>query len=253
MEKSMLDILKIVFCTPFLLYACYSDIKKRSVTNKVWLAMLAGCIFFISYEFSLYKELILRPLIFSAGFIIILAYLLFYIGAFGGADAKALMVMSLIIPTYPVFQVLGYAFPLNKPIYDIFALSILANAALLMVVVPIGLALYNLAETGLNFDHPAYIFMGYKTRISNLAGKHIRLIQGFEKTDGRVISFFKWGGMEINEKTIRELKDLSGKCLIKDEVWVTPELPFMIPITLGFFTAVFYGDMMFELIRFMVA
>jgi preflagellin peptidase FlaK len=162
------------------------------------------------------------------------------------------MVMSLIIPTYPVFQALGSAFPLNKPIYDIFALSILANAALLMVVVPIGLALYNLAETGLNFDNPAYIFIGYKTKISNLAGKHIRLIQGFEMTYGSIRSFFIWGGMEINEKTIRELKNLSGKCLIKDEVWVTSELPFMIPITLGFFTAVFYGDMMFGLIRFLL-
>lgn len=249
MEKSVLDILKILFCMPFLLYACYSDIEKRRVTNNVWLVMLVGSIFSISYEFSLYKELALRPLIISAGFIFILAYILFKIGAFGGADAKAIMVMSLIIPTYPGFQVPGYAFPLTRPIYDIFALSILANAALLTVVVPIGLALYNLAEMGLNFDHPAYIFMGYKTRISNLAGKHIRLIQGFEMTDGRIRSYFKWGGMEINEKTLRELKDLSGKCLIKDEVWVTPELPFMVPITLGFFTAVFYGDLMFELIR----
>lgn len=251
MENSTLDILKILFCTPFLLFACYSDIKKRSVSNKVWLVMLAGSIFFITYEFSLYKELILGSLIMSAGFIIILAYILFYIGAFGGADAKALMVLSLIIPTYPGFQALGHAFPLNKPIYDIFALSILANAALLTVVVPIGLALYNLAETGLNFDNPAYIFMGYKTKISNLAGKHIRLIQGFEMTDNNVRSYFRWGGMEINEKTIRELKDISGKGLIEDKVWVTPELPFMIPITLGFFTAVFYGDMMFESIRFL--
>ena len=134
----MLDILEILFCTPFLLYACYSDIKRRSVTNKVWLLMMAGSIFFISYEFSLYKQLILRPLIISVEFIFILAYFLFKIGAFGGADAKALMVMSLIIPTYPGFQALGSAFPLNKPIYDIFALSILGNAALLMVVVPIG-------------------------------------------------------------------------------------------------------------------
>ncbi|VVB56375.1 Preflagellin peptidase [uncultured archaeon] len=252
MEQRVFDILKILFCTPFLLYACYSDIKKRRVTNNVWLVMLVGSIFSISYEFSLYKELALRPLIISAGFIFILACILFKIGAFGGADAKAIMVMSLIIPTYPVFQTLGYAFPLNKPIYDIFALSILGNAALLIAVVPIGLALYNLAEMGLNFDNPAYIFMGYKTRISKLAGKHIRLIQGFEMTDGRVRSCFKLGGMEINEKTIRELKNLSGKCLIKDEVWVTPELPFMIPITLGFFTAVFYGDLMFELIRFLL-
>jgi len=252
MEKSMLDILKILFCTPFLLYACYSDIKKRSVTNKVWLVMLAGSILFISYDFSLNKELILGPLINSAGFIFILSYFFFEIGALGGADAKAFMVMSLIIPTYPGFQALGHAFPLNRPIYDIFALSILGNAALLMVVVPIGLALYNLAEMGLNFDNPAYIFMGYKTKISNLAGRHIRLIQGFEMTDSNVRSYFKWGGMQINEKKIRELKDLSGKGLIEDKVWVTPELPFMIPMTLGFFTAVFYGDMMFQLIRFLL-
>jgi preflagellin peptidase FlaK len=50
----MLDILKILFCTPFLLYACYSDLKKRRVTNDVWLIMLAGSIFFILYDTSKY-------------------------------------------------------------------------------------------------------------------------------------------------------------------------------------------------------
>ncbi len=248
----MLDILKILFCTPFLLYACYSDIKMRSVNNNVWLIMLSGSIFFLSYEYSLYRILTLRPLIISAVFIFILAYILFKIGAFGGADAKSLIVLSLTVPTYSGIQASGYAFPLSKPLYDIFTLSILGNAALLTVVVPIGLAAYNLAKMGLHIDNPAYIFMGYKTRISELAGKHIRLIQGYEVADGRVISYFKWGGIEINENTIRELKNLSGKSLIKDEVWVTPDLPFMIPITLGFFTAVFYGDIMFELIKFLL-
>jgi preflagellin peptidase FlaK len=50
----MLDILKLLFCMPFLLYACYSDIKKRRVTNDVWLIMLAGSIFFILYDTSKY-------------------------------------------------------------------------------------------------------------------------------------------------------------------------------------------------------
>ncbi len=36
----MLDILNILFCTPFLLYTCYSDFKKRRVINDVWLIML---------------------------------------------------------------------------------------------------------------------------------------------------------------------------------------------------------------------
>lgn len=252
MEKSILDILKILFCTPFLLYSCYSDIKKRSVTNNVWLVMLVGSIFFISYDFSLYKDLTLRPLIISAGFIFILTFILFQIGAFGGADAKALIVLSLTIPAYPGLQALGYALPLNRPLYDIFALSVLGNAALLTIVVPIGLTAYNLSKMGLHINNPAYIFMGYRTKISELAGKHNQLIQSFEMVNGRVQSRFKWGGAEINEEKIRELKNLSGKGLIKDEIWVTPGLPFMIPITLGFFTAVFYGDMMFELVKFLL-
>ncbi len=245
----MLEILKILFCVPFLLVASYSDIKKRSVDNKVWLVMLVGGIFFISYEFSVYKIFSLPPLFISAGFIFILAYFLFQIGAFGGADAKALIVLAIIFPVYPDLQFFGYALPLNRPLYDIFALSILGNAALLTIVVPIGLAAYNIAKMGLHIDNPAYIFMGYKTKIKALAGKHIRLIQVFEEVNGRIQSHFKWGGVEINEKKIRELKALSEKGLIRDEIWVTPGLPFMIPITAGFLIAVAYGDIMFELIR----
>jgi len=46
----MLDILKVLFCTPFLLYSCYTDIKTRRVTNKLWLMMLAGSVFFVLYD-----------------------------------------------------------------------------------------------------------------------------------------------------------------------------------------------------------
>ena len=47
--------------------------------------------------------------------------------------------------------------------------------------------------------------------------------------------------------------DLSEKGLIKDEVWVTPELPFMIPITSVFFNSCFlWFDIMFELTRLLL-
>lgn len=247
----MLEILKILFCMPFLLYACYSDIRKRSVTNNVWLMMLAGSIFFISYENAKY-EMSLYPLLTSAGFIFILAYILFKIGAFGGADAKSLIVLSIIFPVYPAFQAFGFTLPLNKPPVDLFALSVLGNSALLTIIVPVGLAVFNITKMGWHIDNPAYIFIGYKTRISELAVKHIRLVQAFEVIDGRVQSRFKPGGIEVNEKTIRELKNLSDKGLIKDKVWVTPGLPFMISITLGFLAAVFYGDLMVVLTGLLV-
>ncbi|VVB96432.1 Preflagellin peptidase [uncultured archaeon] len=248
----MLETLKILFCIPFLLYACYSDIKKRSVSNNVWLTMLVGSIFFFSYDYSIYKISSLHPLFISAVFMFLLVYILFKIGAFGGADAKSLIVLSMIFPAYPAFHAFGYALPLHKPLYDIFALSILGNSALLTIVVPIGLAIFNITKMGWHIDNPVYIFMGYKTKISKLADRHIRLIQDFEVVENRVQSRFKWGGVEINEKKIRELNGLLEKGLIKDEVWVTPGLPFMISITLGFFTAAFYGDLIFALIKFLL-
>ncbi|MFH1323224.1 MAG: A24 family peptidase C-terminal domain-containing protein [Methanobacteriota archaeon] len=248
----MLDILKILFCTPFLLYSCYTDIKTRRVTNKLWIVMLAGSVLFVLYDILTKGTSYLMLLFLSAGLIFVLVYILFQMGTFGGADAKSLIVISVILPSYPAIHALGYDFPLNKPLIDLFSFGILGNAVLLTVVVPLGLALYNISRMGLHIDNPLYIFIGYKSRISDLADKHIKLIQSFEEENGLVKFRFRRGGVEINENVISELKNLSEKGLIKDEVWVTPGLPFMIPITLGFFVAVFYGDMITELTKYLI-
>ncbi len=248
----MLEILKILFCIPFLIYSCYSDIKTRRVSNNVWLVMLTGTIFFVVYDISTYGVVYLPRLFISAAFIFAFVYILFQLGIFGGADAKSLIVLSIILPIYPELQAYGDVFPLNKPLIDLFAFGIFGNAVLLTVVVPIGLALYNIIKTGLHIDNPLYIFIGYKAKISELADKHIKLIQSFDVINGEVKFHFKRGGVEIDEKLISELKDLSEKGLIKNEIWVTPGLPFMIPITFGFFVAVFYGDLITELTKFLI-
>ncbi len=247
----MLDILKILFCTPYLLYSCYSDIKTRRVTNRLWLMMLAGGAFFVLYDIMTKGTQYIMLLFLSACLIFVLVYILFQLGTFGGADAKSLIVISIILPSYPVFSAFGFDFPLNKPLLDLFSFGILGNAVLLTVVVPLGLAVYNISRMGLHIDNPLYIFIGYKSRISDLADKHIKLIQSVEEENGYVKFQFRRSGVEITEDVISELKTLSEKGLIKDEVWVTPGLPFMIPITLGFFVAVFYGDIITELTKYL--
>jgi archaeal preflagellin peptidase FlaK len=248
----MLDILKILFCAPFLLYSCYSDIKTRRVTNKLWVVMLAGSMFFVLYDILTEGISYLLHLFISVGLIFVLVYILFQMGTFGGADAKSLIVISIILPTYPVFNAFGYNFPLNEPLIDLFSFGILGNAVLLTIVVPLGLAAYNIFRMGFHIDNPLYIFIGYKSRISDLADKHIKLIQSYEKDTGQIKFRFKRGGMEINDSVISDLKALLEKGLIKDEVWVTPGLPFMIPITLGFFVALSYGDMITELTKYII-
>lgn len=249
----MLDILKILFCVPFLLYACYSDIKTRRVSNDLWFIMLTCSVFFVLYDFVSYGVQYLFHLIFSAVFTFCLMYVLFQLGMFGGADAKSLIVLSIILPSYPDITISGHFFPLNSPLIDLFAFGVLGNAVLLTITVPIVLALYNLINMHGSLDNPLFIFIGYKTKISQLAEKkHIKLIQDLEKDNEGIKLIFKRGGREIDEILIKQLKELAIKGSIKDEVWVTPGLPFMIPITMGFFTAVFYGDLITEFTKYLI-
>ncbi len=253
----MLDILKILLCIPFLIFSCYSDIKTRRVSDKVWLIMLSGAIFFIAYSVSKFGLPYLIRLFISAGltyiFLEILSWLstLFHIRMMGGADAKLLLVLAIIFPVYPTFQAIDYVLPLNMPM-NFFSLSVLGDAVAIAIIIPVGFALYNLTQNGLRIDNPAYIFLGYKTKISELTGKHIWIIQEFEEHNGEISSHYKRGGIEVDEKSISTLKSLLNDGLIKDEVWVTPKVPFMIPLTLGFFVASFYGDLIFEFTKYFI-
>ncbi len=252
----MLDILKILFCTPFLLYSCYSDIKTRRVSNKLWLIMLAFGSVFAVYDIWNYGFPYLFWIIISTGFTFVFVYLLFQLGVFGGADAKSLIVLSIIFPVYPDFTIFNSAFPVHDPLplfRDFFAFGIFENAVLLTIVVPLGLVLYNLSKLGLHIDKPLYAFIGYKTKISELSNKRqIKLIEAFENNNNELKFSFKRGGVELNEEVINELMNASEKDLIKDDVWVTPGLPFMIPITLGFYVAAFYGDLITGLTKYIL-
>lgn len=251
----MLDILKILFCTPFLIYSCYSDIKTRRVSNKVWLMMLSLGSLFIIYDIFVYGISYIFLILISTGFIFILVYLLFQLGVFGGADAKSLIVLSLFFPAYPELSIYDYDFPINKPLpffESFFAFGVFENAVLLTIVVPLSLAIYNLLKMGLHIDKPFYAFIGYKLPINEIPEKkHIKMIEGFDKVNNHVNFYFKRGGVEIDDEVMKELKNMSKKGLIND-IWVTPGLPFMVPITLSFYVSIFYGDLITELTKYLL-
>jgi preflagellin peptidase FlaK len=244
----MMDLLKVLVCLPFLLYSCYSDIKTRRVSNKVWPVMLAAGSVFIIHDLFTYGTSHLVRMFFSFIFIFIFVYLLFQLNAFGGADAKVLMVISIIIPTFPVINIFDYDLPLHIiPPINLFTFSVFGNAVILTVIVPFGLFLYNLTQVHLRemLRKPWYLFLGYKFPVSRLRDGHIRLVETYEKIGNDVVPRFTRGGTLIDEAVIQELEEYVDKGLIDEKVWVTPGLPFMIPITAGFITAVVFGDMIF--------
>ena len=114
----MLHIWKLLFFTPFLLYSCYSDIKTRRVTNNLLSIMLASGVVFMLFDILTHGISYLLYIFISAGFMFVIVYILFQLGIFGGADAKSLIVLSMIFPAYPTFKAFEYSFPLHKPSID---------------------------------------------------------------------------------------------------------------------------------------
>ena len=179
----MIEILKILFSMPFLLYSCYSDLESRMVSNKVWKYMLTAGSIFIFYELFTVGISYLMQLVFSGVIVFTVVYILFQFGAFGGGDAKGLIVLSILFPTYPVFKISGEIYPLlGLPPVGLFTFTVLGNALLLTTIVPLGMFCYNLLHFSPEMvKKPLYMFIGYRTEISSLKNKkHLGLLEKFE-------------------------------------------------------------------------
>jgi len=229
----MIEILKGSVCLCFLLYACKLDWYERKIPNKFFVWMFIYLLPFIITE--IYVKGI--NYLCYTGIIVILTYVSVYfffrIGMFGGADAKVLIIISCVFPFYP-----GFNIPvLNTLIFSLIIISVL----------PVIFVIYNLKTLSLHeiFENPLYLLIGYKYKILNLKNKHIRLIENHVHDGGKVIFMFKSTGFEINDVMIENLKKLELLDLIPSKVWVTPGIPFIIPITISYIINVIFGEIIF--------
>jgi preflagellin peptidase FlaK len=245
----MIEILKILFSMPFLLYSCYSDLNSRRVSNKVWKYMLASGSGFVFYEILKDGLPYLMPLLLSGVLVFTTVYILFQFGAFGGGDAKGLIVLSILFPSYPVFSFSGKIYPLlGVPPIGIFTFTVLGNALLMTTLVPLGMFGYNLLHFSSEMiKNPLYMFIGYRTEISSLKyKKHLGLLEKFELDEiGSLKKTFAHTGLSFDADQKPELEEYMKKGLIEKDIWVTPGLPFMLSITAGFISATVFGDMIF--------
>ena len=142
-----MEIFRLVFSLLLLSYACDSDIRKRNVFNSVWVIMMAMGIIFAGYNVVTHGVSYLISLVFSITIITAVSYIFFRMRFFGGADVKALICLAVIFPSQPVFTILSYHFPLVEtpvPVFFPFTLTVIMNAAVFALVVPISLLIRNL-------------------------------------------------------------------------------------------------------------
>ena len=241
------DIYRVVFALLILAYACYSDIRRRSVSNIVWMVMAGVSIAFAGYYTVIQGMSFFIPFILSATVTGTVSYIFFRLGFFGAADAKALMCIAVLFPTQPGFIILSHHFPLFGafvPIVFPFALIVLLNAAVLALAVPISLFLRNLHSLSLRefTRNAALSFVAYRVSISELRGDgFVRLTHKYEDKDGYLTRRYSLGGVPLNSDTLKRLKAYHREGKTAAEVWVTPELPFILFIASGFVASCLVG------------
>jgi archaeal preflagellin peptidase FlaK len=175
----------------------------------------------------------------------ILFVLIFFLYQFGivkgGGDAKALMAIALLIPTYPLigpFPLIHVTVEATQYIMP-FAILVLFNAALLTLVVPVVMLVYNLSRRDVKF--PA-MFFGYMMELPEARKKFVWPMEYIKEGALKMSVFVK--SDDSSEEQLNQL-EAAGKT----RIWVTPKLPFLIPITASLLFSAIVGNVIFFLIQ----
>ena len=256
--NQILDGTRIVLCISFLIYASWSDYKTREVSNKVWVILGPLALALTGFQFLVYSP---QPLQFITYYVLSfaltsgLAITIFYVGGFGGADAKALMCIALALPVYPSYllaQPAGFISPL-------FPISVFSNSVLLGALSVFYALFRNLVWAIRNNERLfeglegeslgrkiVALISGYKINSSKLEKGHMFPLEDIEVNDEeeikrKLLAFPKY---EEREDIIGRIKENS----VDKWVWATPGLPLLIFITTGLVIALAYGDIIWFLL-----
>lgn len=168
---------------------------------------------------------------------------LFELGVlYGGADAKAVIVVALLLPVdpYPVLAVPAAA-TLGLSVYP-FALTLVMDAALLGVAIPVGLAVRNVAKGQFEFPRG---FTGYRLAVRDLPHRFVWLRDPTFRSDLTEEELEVETAAEDEALRTRQAEELSAKGVT--EVWVTPQVPFVILLAGGALVAILLGNLLFDL------
>ncbi len=245
-----------------LLYASYRDVRERRVPFRTWYPMLGVGIPFTVFFYIILVQagdwnaalmLLVLSMLFS-----FLFYLFARFHLFGGADAWALIFLTALVPAFPLVPLLGV------PPLAFFPFAVLINAVVINLFTPIGILAYNV-RNGNHAPFP-YLLLGFPVdgdRVSESYGFvmediteeegviHRRFV-GFRESlsdmargKGRVYTL----DMRRRPDDYTREQDLFRKA---GKVWISYGVPFIVPITFGFVSALLIGDFIFGLILFVI-
>ena len=161
---------------------------------------------------------------------------------FGGADAKALMIVGLLVPMFatPLIPVPGPIAPVTAILP--FGVNVLMNTALFSVVVPLLIAVRNVRAKefrGLSG------FVGYTIPVDDLPRKYVWVrdpMFGEAREEEKSIETSE----DDRQRRVEIAQDLRSRGVSR--VWVTPQIPFLVVMAVGLVAALLAGNVLFDLI-----
>ena len=334
MLGSIPDLLRLV-AVPVFGWAAYRDVKTRRVPNRTWTPLAVLAVVLLLWDTytvwtgptAVGQRLFLIRVAISLGFVIPLSYGFWLIGGFGGADAKAFMLIAVLFPVYPVYYLSTVALPLQQTAIGVFSLTVLSNTVLAGVVYPLAVAAGNLTRGRFSLA----MFIGRPVAAANVTEEYGRLLEspdGFDRSGldlDALRMYLRWRGCSLADiranpdqhrrpaslpavpndpgdgslatdggdsmtgdvdepsdhdagtdgpgppdatddpwgaerflddidhsaygTSPAQLRDGLDVLVEQDEVWISPGIPFLVPMFAGLVVSLTYGDVLFSLLQ----
>jgi preflagellin peptidase FlaK len=203
-----------------------SDLRSRRVPNSWWLPFVAMAAILTAGDFLApdrdWTTLAVRYG--AAAVVTALMYAFWRLRLFGGADAKALMVLAFLAP---------WPSPSATSIQP--ALDAVANGSLLMLALPLVTFAANLARGQVAL--PAML-LGWPVPIEKARAAHVWPMQRALPDGTLVWRFWQRAGLDSLEA---EYEALARAGVTR--VWVTAKVPFLVPLAAGLALAWRWGNL----------
>lgn len=197
-------------------------------------ALALGSILVLAYRYGgdeYFQHLLAIPIIML---FVVIMYMLDIVR--GGADAKALISLSILFPFYPAFGSIPFIHGETSAAETLlpFSFSILVNAAIIVALTPLAFLARNLSRR--EFAFPLGL-LGYKLDTADIANKHVWLMESI--MDGKLVTHARPRRHE-DQKADIELLASSGL----KRVWVTPKIPFIVPMFVSLILTAVVGNVL---------
>lgn len=233
------DLARLFVAATLLAFASYTDLRWRRAPNVLWLVMAAAGAVLLAIDAILAFDAVRAAWPYLAGAVAfaLVVYAFWYFGLIaGGADAKAIMAMALLMP-FPLSFAGGlpaWASPMPASVV------VLSNSLAAALLVPLVTLVANALRGDFRFP---YSLLGYRKNVAELDRGHAWPME-YVDDEGHLkrALFASRRSLDLEEQKAK----LAEKGVTR--VWVTPKVPFMIPLLAGLALAFTAGDLLYALV-----